>query len=543
MFSPLRALRATTAGALVLAATVVGAPAADAVAAACAYDGTTKTVTVTFLGADNDAHTIGRDVAGAIQVDSVNCQTATVTNTDTVTVTAGPAAQTLSIDMTNGPFAPGATPEGTGTSEIEFNAFMGFGSDSFALYGGSSADRFTFSSMTKAKMNGDKDADITFDNVEGFSADGGGGKDQITASVPIGGTYLAGGAGNDTLVGTDENDTLDGGAGTDVLRGNDGDDYLYGGGGGDTLEGGSGEDGFTPGAGNDVVDCGSGGDTVTFEAVADGADAVTGGYGNDYVSYVNRTGSLNVSLDGVADDGEGGEGDNIAADIESIDTGSGADTVIGSALDNTIYTNDNYDTVHAGDGNDYINDGPGDSLVFAGPGDDYLYASDDADSLFGEGGDDYFEGGNSSNGSDTYGGGAGMDTVSYSGRSNPITAAIPSSTSGEASENDVISSDIDSVWGGSGADTLTGSAGNNQLYGWGGADTIDGGAGKDTLVGGAGGDDLTGGDGTDYVQGDEDNDTLHLVDNAIDAANCGGGTDTATDRDTVDTSLLGCEVT
>jgi hypothetical protein len=45
------------------------------------------------------------------------------------------------------------------------------------------------------------------------------------------------------------------------------------------------------------------------------------------------------------------------------------------------------------------------------------------------------------------------------------------------------------------------------------------------------------------VQGDDNADTLHLVDNAYDGVDCGAGTDDASDRDTADNNLTGCETT
>jgi Ca2+-binding RTX toxin-like protein len=51
----------------------------------------------------------------------------------------------------------------------------------------------------------------------------------------------------------------------------------------------------------------------------------------------------------VANDGETGEGDNIALDIEGATGGSGNDTVVGSASD---------DTLDGGPGNDNVNAAP-----------------------------------------------------------------------------------------------------------------------------------------------------------------------------------------
>ena len=106
-----------------------------------------------------------------------------------------------------------------------------------------------------------------------------------------------GGAGADTLVGS---------AGTNVLRGGAGNDSLSGGGGNDTLDGGA------------------------------DADTLAGGSGTDTADYSTRSSGVNVSIDGVANDGEPGEADNVATDVENLTGGSGADTLTGSGAANTL---------------------------------------------------------------------------------------------------------------------------------------------------------------------------------------------------------------
>lgn len=76
-----------------------------------------------------------------------------------------------------------------------------------------------------------------------------------------------------------------------------------------TLVGGPGDDRMVGGVGDDTFDQG---------AAPDGADDITGGDGADVVDYGRRTaGSVRVTLDGVADDGASGEGDNIRPGVES----------------------------------------------------------------------------------------------------------------------------------------------------------------------------------------------------------------------------------
>lgn len=66
-------------------------------------------------------------------------------------------------------------------------------------------------------------------------------------------TVIAGGNGNDTLLGTAGSDLILGGNGDDLLSGGDGNDLLSGGNGDDTLSGGAGADHFSGGNGKDTV--------------------------------------------------------------------------------------------------------------------------------------------------------------------------------------------------------------------------------------------------------------------------------------------------
>ncbi|MEA3064850.1 MAG: uncharacterized protein QOJ27_1296 [Sphingomonadales bacterium] len=86
----------------------------------------------------------------------------------------------------------------------------------------------------------------------------------VTVTGIADGISLAGGNGNDSLVGTGGEDRLDGGNGSDVLSGLGGHDVLIGGNGTDTLNGGSGNDVLAGGNGNDVLIGGTGADIFRF---------------------------------------------------------------------------------------------------------------------------------------------------------------------------------------------------------------------------------------------------------------------------------------
>lgn len=93
------------------------------------------------------------------------------------------------------------------------------------------------------------------------------------------------GAGNDTVIGNDADNTIQGRAGHDLLEGGRGDDTLLGDGGFDTLDGGAGDDALTGGANADtfvfsggldeILDFTDNIDTILFEADLWGGAALT----------------------------------------------------------------------------------------------------------------------------------------------------------------------------------------------------------------------------------------------------------------------------
>jgi hypothetical protein len=158
--------------------------------------------------------------------------------------------------------------------------------------------------------------------------------------------------------------SVDGGAGADQLRT---------GSGADTLIGGDGEDFLDAGAGNDTLDGGAGDDQLSGGT---GADRLIGGTGIDTGFYVATAAAPapSVSLDGVANDGVPGEGDDFALDIEDVDLGGllgvvpSASSLSGSAAANVLTTAGGNDTVSGGLGNDTIDSGAGDDAIDARDG-------------------------------------------------------------------------------------------------------------------------------------------------------------------------------
>ncbi len=188
----------------------------------------------------------------------------------------------------------------------------------------------------------------------GINVDLGGGDDQVTlevtesaAATPAAIT-LAGGAGNDRISTIRAKATLDGGAGDDVLLP-------------DEIRPIVAAPGATPGG------------------------VIRGGAGQDTVAYETSPEAVNVSLDGIANDGRAGEKDNVATDVEHITGPAKGSVLTGGTADNTLTGGAGNDTLDglAGDdtlsgnaGNDEFNavDGVGDDTVTCGDGDDLVFA-------------------------------------------------------------------------------------------------------------------------------------------------------------------------
>ena len=152
-------------------------------------------------------------------------------------------------------------------------------------------------------------------------------------------TIDAGAGGDNPIYGEGGDDVIHGGVGSDNLMGQEGNDTLDGGPGDDYLEG---------------VPCGY----CQDEEITHGRDTYIGGGGSDSVTYEGRSENLSLSLDGVANDGAAGEGDNIGADIGTVIGGHGSDTMTG---------NDRRNVFGGGEGDDVLTGGGSDDQLHGGP--------------------------------------------------------------------------------------------------------------------------------------------------------------------------------
>lgn len=185
-----------------------------------------------------------------------------------------------------------------------------------------------------------------------------------------------------------------------------------------------------------------------------GGDSMEGGI----VDYSTRVNPVTVDGDGVADDGEAGEGDNVASFL--VLGGSAGDTFTGGV------------DAHGGRGNDTFTAGVGGHFFRGQTGDDICLGSATGDLCEGGPGKDQLTGGGGS----------------------------------------------DDLFGGGGADTIHGGPGRDGIFGDSGNDLLFGGERRDFIAGGPGDDEIRARDGTrDRIEGNRGFDRAR-VDRGLDVA-------------------------
>jgi Ca2+-binding RTX toxin-like protein len=232
--------------------------------------------------------------------------------------------------------------------------------------------------------------------------------------VPPTVTYVDGGPGNDTIVGSlttaasgscetgchlevgsqtfeggPGDDIVYGDRGNDILRGNEGDDRLYGGIGDDRLEGGNGDDWLSGGFGGDTIDGQEGSDYVR---------------GDGTIDYIFDTGVVGTDTLSFASGVTPGFGTGIETGVTGFPAGQEGER--------GVY-------LHLGDGGEDANDGVAGSgggvdevqpgafeRIVGTPFSDYIVGTPAAEEILGGGGADVIEGGG---GADVLRGGADGD--------------------------------------------------------------------------------------------------------------------------------------
>jgi Ca2+-binding RTX toxin-like protein len=229
--------------------------------------------------------------------------------------------------------------------------------------------------------------------TERFLVNGLGGNDSITAHDGVGALTLLsvdGGAGNDTVNGSDGPDLIVGADGNDILNGGGGDDRIIGGTGADTMNGGSGDDTlvWNNGDGSDVLNGDAGNDDVEVNGSPIAGDVFTVQPNGGRIKF-DRTNLVPFSLDIGSSETTHANGLGGDDTITVGDVGSYSVTASGGAGNDTLIGGSSSETFVGGSGNDTINPGGGHDVVFGGEGDDTVNIRDhNADLAFGGDGND-----------------------------------------------------------------------------------------------------------------------------------------------------------
>jgi RTX calcium-binding nonapeptide repeat (4 copies) len=227
----------------------------------------------------------------------------------------------------------------------------------------------------------DQNDSLTAVGASGGEISGGTGDDTLVGSNDnVGGEFLSGGDGNDSInsgnaglnsEGFPSGDFANGGEGNDTVVTGNGNDSASGGGGTDVVAVGAGDDSGYGGDGDgDRIDLGPGDDFGSEGADGNG-DAYDGGEGFDTIDFYNSVFDPNVPRDAFMVDLIAGVGNqinntpsnNAIANFEDVNTSSGADSVTGSDGPNVIRTSLGNDAIDPRGGGDVVNAGFGDDSI------------------------------------------------------------------------------------------------------------------------------------------------------------------------------------
>ena len=318
--------------------------------------------------------------------------------------------------------------------------------DTVEVNGGNGGEQFTTTANgTRVRFDRVTPAPFAIDigTSENLVVNANGGDDTVSATGNLAALIaitVDGGAGNDTLLGSN---------GVDLLLGGDGNDFVDGQQGNDVALLGAGDDSFQwdPGDGNDVVEGQDGVDTMAFNGSNVGEIMETSANGNR-VRFTRNVGTVTMDLN----------------DVEKIvaKTFGGADNLVVNDVSGTDLVDVAADLAAVGGGDDAQ---PDNVITHGTNGDDVV-------SVVGAG-----------------------PNAAVSGLPARVTASGAIAGSDRLTVNALAGSDVVDATGLS-ADSalLTLNGGDND-------DVLLGGAGNDTLLGGAGDDVLIGGPGTDTIDG------------------------------------------
>ena len=257
---------------------------------------------------------------------------------------------------------------GNDTTEVNGNPTLG---DAFTLE--PNAGRITFKRTNLVTFTLDA-------STERFQVNGLGGDDSLAASDGVGALTLLsvdGGAGVDTVNGSDGADLILGGEGNDILNGGGGDDRIVGDRGNDTMNGGAGDDTlvWNNGDATDVMNGDGGRDDIEVNGAPAAGDIFTVQPNGARIKF-DRTNLVPFTLDiGSSEtmhaNGLGGNDSITVGEVGSYEvTGSGG------AGDDTLTGGGSSEAFLGGSGNDTINPGGGIDVVSGDDGDDKVNVRD-----------------------------------------------------------------------------------------------------------------------------------------------------------------------
>ncbi|MGZ4671231.1 MAG: calcium-binding protein [Ilumatobacteraceae bacterium] len=331
----------------------------------------------------------------------------------------------------------------------------GDGVDTTEVNGGNGAEQFTATANgTRVRFDRITPAPFSIDigTVENLTLNANGGNDSFSASgnlAPLIRITVDGGAGDDTISGSNGADTLLGGSGNDFIDGQQGNDVALLGSEDDTFQ-------WDPGDGSDVVEGQDGVDTMLFNGsnANENFDVSANG---QRVRFFRNVGNITMDTNGVE-----------KLDLNAL---GGTDNLVVHDLTGTGLSDIATDLAQA-PGTD-VGDNQSDNVTVEGS------AGDDVGVVAGQGSDLQV---------------AGLaTTVTVTGADPALDRLTVSALDGD----DVV--DASGVAARSMALTIIGGTGNDVLIGGDGDDTIIGGDGDDVLIGGPGIDSLDGGPGDDEL--------------------------------------------
>lgn len=278
----------------------------------CRYDPSTHKLRIT---ADEFKRFRIRRVDTSIRVSSPGgnihqtCDEATVNNTDRIIFVdrTSDGEGLFAINLDQGPFEPGNTPENEGQSEIEFSIDTRGPDENptdvdLWIYGTGSSDSLTGGSQ-RVMMNGDDDADLGGPGrLEHYGVSAEAGDDSVFLDGRRGTGRFANGDLGAQINGGRDHDLLIGGSGRDFINSGEGADRVFGRGSRDVIQGWMGPDHMIGGRGHDLIF----GDF--------GGDHLEGSRGNDRL--LGEKGGDHLDGDAGEDDCRGGPGTDTLEDCE-----------------------------------------------------------------------------------------------------------------------------------------------------------------------------------------------------------------------------------